>query len=229
MVSEHNGVVSLSSLLIVIFWSYSDITSHDPTTLFKFFITLYPKRTKFWQLISLSLYIQREQIFGSWQIFTFQEYQSSVVNNFSVVRIHLVHFFVQVTTWWWSESSSGLIGTKGLCIGLTDIFVLVGSIWLINLLFRQHLSSLLILLSNPSFKLSFGRVSALGITYYRHCYQLFLHWRLNILIWCNYQLLWCLFIQEKIYLQKYKWVLSILLQIIYLCIITIISCCIFHH
>ena len=34
----------------------------------------------------------------------------------SVVRFHLLHFSVQVTTWWWSKSPSGLIGAKGICI-----------------------------------------------------------------------------------------------------------------
>ena len=34
----------------------------------------------------------------------------------SVVQFHLVHFRVQVLTWWWSKSHSGLIGAKGLCI-----------------------------------------------------------------------------------------------------------------
>ena len=37
----------------------------------------------------------------------------------------------------------------------------------------------------------------------------------------------CLFILEKNNFQKYKWFLSILLQIIYVCIINMISCCVF--
>ena len=37
------------------------------------------------------------------------------VINFSVVRIHLVHFGVQVITWWWYKFSRGLIGTEGIC------------------------------------------------------------------------------------------------------------------
>ena len=43
-----------------------------------------------------------------------------------MVRFHLVHFSVQVTTWWFSKSSCGLICTKGLCIGFDDIGGLVG-------------------------------------------------------------------------------------------------------
>ena len=93
--------------------------------------------------------------------------------DLSVVRIHLVRFSVQVKTWWWSKSSRGLIGTEGVCIGFIEIVALVGSIRLIHLLFRQHLSSLPILLSNPPVKLSFCGVSSLGIIYYRHSFQFF--------------------------------------------------------
>ena len=105
----------------------------------------------------------------------FQEYQILVVINFSEVRIHLVHFSVQVTTCWWSESSRGLIGADGVCIGFVDIVALVGGIQLIYLMFRQHLSLLPIFLSAPPVKLSFGGVSALGIIDDRNCYQLFIH------------------------------------------------------
>ena len=112
LVYKHNGVVSLSPLLVVIFWSFSVIPSCDLTII----------------LTSLYLYIKREQSFGNISICNVQEYQSSVVIIFSVVLIHLVHFSVQVTTWWWSESSRGLIGTKGLCICLNGIVALVGHI-----------------------------------------------------------------------------------------------------
>ena len=103
--------------------------------------------------------------------------------NFSVVRIHLFHFSVQVTTWCWSESSCGLIGTEGICIGFIDIVALVGRWKFIHLLFRHPLSEHPIVLSNLSVKLSFGGVSALGIINYWHYHQLFLQWRLKILIW----------------------------------------------
>ena len=66
LVSEHNVVISLSPFLIVIFWSYFVIPSHDLTLIFNFFITIYPKIISSWQLIYLSLNIQREQIFGDW-------------------------------------------------------------------------------------------------------------------------------------------------------------------
>ena len=44
----------------------------------------------------------------------------------SVVRFHLVHSCVQVPTWWWSKSSFGLIGTKGICIDFIDSGALLG-------------------------------------------------------------------------------------------------------
>ena len=106
-----------------------------------------------------------------------------------MVRIHLVHFSVQVTTWWWYESSHDLIGAEGICMGLIEIIALVGRWKLIHLLFRHHLSVLPVVLSNPPVKLIFGGVSALGIIYYSHYHQFFIHWRLKILIWCNYQLI----------------------------------------
>ena len=49
--------------------------------------------------------------------------------------------------------------------------------------FRHHLSALPVILSDPSFILCYGGVSVLGIIYYRHCRQLFLHLRLKIFIW----------------------------------------------
>ena len=105
--------------------------------------------------------------------------------------------------------------------------MLVGHTKFIHLLFRHNLSELLVMLNYAPVKLSFGGVSALGIIYYWHHHQLFLHWSLKILIWCNYQLIFVSVNSRKNYLQRYKWVLSILLHIIYVCIITTISCCIF--
>ena len=34
----------------------------------------------------------------------------------SVVKFHLVHFYVQVATWWWYKCSFDLTGTTGICI-----------------------------------------------------------------------------------------------------------------
>ena len=51
--SKKNGVVSLLPLFIVIIWSYYVIPYHSMTLLLNFFITIYPKRTHFWQLINL--------------------------------------------------------------------------------------------------------------------------------------------------------------------------------
>ena len=82
--------------------------------------------------------------------------------NFSVFQIHLVHFSVQVTTWWWSESSRGLIGAEGLCIGFIEIVVLVGHIGLFHLFFRKHLILLPVFLSDTPVKLSFGGASSFG-------------------------------------------------------------------
>ena len=104
----------------------------------------------------------------------------SVVITFSVVQIHFFQFSVQVITWFWSESSRGLIGADGIFIGLIYIVALVGYIKFIHLLFRNHLSALPVILSNPTVRLSYGGVSVLGIIYYRHCNQLFLHLRLKV-------------------------------------------------
>ena len=82
--------------------------------------------------------------------------------KFSVFRIHLVHFSVQVTTWLWSESSRGLIGAEQICISFVDIVALVGHIRLIHLLFIQHLSSLLILLYRSSDQIKFWRGFSIG-------------------------------------------------------------------
>ena len=106
-----------------------------------------------------------------------------------MVRIHLVNFSVQFTTWLWLESSRGLICTVVICIGFIDIVALVGCIRFIHLLFRHLLSALLVMFSNPPVKLSFDAFSALLIIDCQHRHQLFLQWRSKILIWCNYQLI----------------------------------------
>ena len=71
LISKHNGAISLSLLLIAIFWSFLVIISHDLTLLFNLFITIYPNRTRFWKLIYLWIYIPREQIFGNWYIYQY--------------------------------------------------------------------------------------------------------------------------------------------------------------
>ena len=43
-----------------------------------------------------------------------------------MVQFHLVHFCVQVPTWWWSKSPSGLIDDTGLCIDFIDSGLLSG-------------------------------------------------------------------------------------------------------
>ena len=48
------------------------------------------------------------------------------VINFSVVRSHLLHSSVQVTTWWWAKSSRSLICAEGICIGFSDIVHTLG-------------------------------------------------------------------------------------------------------
>ena len=65
-----------------------------------------------------------------------------------------------------------------------------------------HVSSLPVLLIDPQFKLKFGVVSSLGIIDYWHCCRLFLHWRLKVLIWFNYQLLvWSIHSRTNIFAE----------------------------
>ena len=68
--------------------------------------------------------------------------------------------------------------------------------------FRQHFSLLPLFLIDHPGRLIFGGVSALEIIDSRNVYQLFLLWRLKILIWWNYQLFWYLFIQKYIWRNK---------------------------
>ena len=46
--------------------------------------------------------------------------------NLSVVQFNLVNPSVQVPNWWWAESSRGLIGTEGICIGFGYIVLHLG-------------------------------------------------------------------------------------------------------
>ena len=98
-----------------------------------------------WYIITLSILSKLHQDLASHQFvinqvyqirrniwqdinYNFNESRKSKLGEiwFSVVRFCLVHFSVQVPTWWWSKSWSGLIGTKGLCNFFSDIVVLVG-------------------------------------------------------------------------------------------------------
>ena len=76
-------------------------------------------------LSSLSLTIKIEKN-GRWSICTESRISKLGVIDLSVVRFHLVHFSVQVTTWWWSKPSCGLIGAEGICIGFIDIVPSIG-------------------------------------------------------------------------------------------------------
>ena len=97
----------------------------------------------------------------------------------SVVQFHLVHFCVQLPTWWWSKSSFGLIGTTGIFIGFIDK----------GALFRVVPVKLFVVSETHKFTpnilecfqvgLSSNRKSVSVTIYCQHCHQLFLHWRLN--------------------------------------------------
>ena len=100
----------------------------------------------------------------------------------SVVQLHLVHFCIQVPTWWWSKSPSGWIGNTGLCIDFigngslsrvvpVDLFVASAT--------HKFAPSLLELLRVG---LSCNKRTVLGIIECRHCHQLFLQWRLDFWI-----------------------------------------------
>ena len=46
--------------------------------------------------------------------------------NLLVVQFHLVNCSVKGTKFRWAESSRGLIGTEGICIGFSDTVMPVG-------------------------------------------------------------------------------------------------------
>ena len=48
------------------------------------------------------------------------------------MHFNFVHYIVQVTTWWWSESSHGLIDTEEICISFNEIVLTLGY-WLLSL------------------------------------------------------------------------------------------------
>ena len=125
----------------------------DLTLLLFFFTTNYPIRKDISQVINYKLIktIESEPTFGKssisnqsslfkirniWQDINYNLTQSrkSKIGDicFSVVRFRLLHFSVQVPTWWWSKYSRGLIGTKGICIGFSDIVAPVGQ-YMVNL------------------------------------------------------------------------------------------------
>ena len=106
--------------------------------------------------------------------------------SLSVVLFCLVHFSVQVCTWWWSKSSRFLIGTKGICIGFIDIIALVGN-YTVNLFgVYTTLEFPVKILSNFLVGLSSDRKPILVTMVYRDCCQIFFHWRLKILIKLSY-------------------------------------------
>ena len=70
-------------------------------------------------------------------------------------------------------------------VSLTLLF-LWGSIQQNNLLYWQHLTLILTILSNFWGGLIYDSKPLLGIIVYWHCYQLFLHWRLKFLIKLSY-------------------------------------------
>ena len=97
----------------------------------------------------------------------------------SVVQFHLVHFCVQVPTWWWSKSPYGLIGNTGLCIDFINSGALF---WVVSVdLFVVSATHKLApsLLEFLRVGLSSNRRTVLGIIDCRHCHQLFLQWRLD--------------------------------------------------
>ena len=119
----------------------------DLTLILFFFITNYPFRKKMCQVINYNQMttIEREQTFGKssirnqsslskirniWQDLNYYltySRQFKLVEIFlSVVRFCIVQFSGQVPTWWWSNFSPILIGTKGICIRYIDIVVHVG-------------------------------------------------------------------------------------------------------
>ena len=183
-------------------WFHLEYSAEPSNYNVPLYITNYQNRTKQLQFFNSHWIktIKKEQIFCKWSIRTSSIlskreqtfWKLSIWNelwilnlgdiSFSMVRFHLVHFSVQVSTWWWSKSSRGLVGADGLCIGFIEILFL----WVIN-------SEVLCCLENTWFfswlNLAIfyldellGRISVLGIIDYWHCYQLFLHLRLKSLI-----------------------------------------------
>ena len=125
---------------------WSTLLSYINLLLF-FFITNYPIRKAFfkWSIIIESRISKENENVTSYQFEINQDYKKRMniwkdINynlmqsrkyklcgiSFSVIWSRLVHFSVQVPTWWWSKSSRGLIVPKGLCISIIDIVVPVG-------------------------------------------------------------------------------------------------------
>ena len=48
------------------------------------------------------------------------------MSNFLLIHFNFVHYSAQVTTWWWSESSHGLIDTEEICISFNEIVLTLG-------------------------------------------------------------------------------------------------------
>ena len=97
----------------------------------------------------------------------------------SVFQFHLVQFCVQVPTWWWSKSPSGLIGNTGLCIGFIDrgalFWVVPVDLFVVSATHKFTPS----LLECLWVWLSSNRRRVSGTIYCRHCQQLFLQCRLD--------------------------------------------------
>ena len=110
---------------------------------------VYQNRIGICQVINLPWIktIKIKQTFGKGSILTESIIPNLGVINLSVVWFHLVHFSVQVSTWWWSKSSRGLIGRENIFIGSFDIVALVGLQTWTTLLSWQHLSFLPIISS----------------------------------------------------------------------------------
>ena len=119
-------------------WSNSTFFLYSPTiqlekTFFKWSIITLSILSKVNQHLATHQY-GINQIYKIWRKiwqdinYNFTESRKSKLGEiwFSVVRFRLIHFSVQFLTWWWSKSSRGLICTKGLYIGFSDIVAIMG-------------------------------------------------------------------------------------------------------
>ena len=105
-----------------------------------------------------------------------------------MVQFLLVHFSVQVPTWWWSMPSRGLWFNrhKGDLYRFQWHCCACGSVTVNLFLSWQHLSLLPTILRDLRVGLSYNKRPVFGIIDYRHWYQLFLQWRLKLLIKLSY-------------------------------------------
>ena len=151
------------------------------STFFLYSPTILLKKLSSYQLLFLSSTSQVNQNQTRQKITNYTSSWNSKLDEIliSVVQFHLVHFCVQVPTWWWSKYSFGLIDTTGLCIGFIDRGALF---WIVpvNLfvVFATHKFTLNIL-ECIWVGLSSNRSPVSDTIDCRHCRQLFLQWRLN--------------------------------------------------